>query len=143
LKSTTRPSYDREAGDNVSTLLGRVLVIDDDAEIVATLTTALEEGGYAAMTALHGGDGLMLSESERPDAVLLDINMPGMSGIEVLQQLRLRWPDLPVIMISGNTSPELARRCIQRGAFDYIPKPFQLEHLYRCVAAALAYPRRG
>ena len=85
----------------------------------------------------HGGDGLMLAEHERPDVVLLDIRMPGLSGTEVLQQFHLRWPELPVIMISGLGNSELARRSLRRGAFDYVHKPFDWDCLHRCVAAAL------
>ena len=80
----------------------------------------------------------MLAQQKRPDVVLLDIRMPGMTGVQVLQQLRLRAPDLPVVMISGAGDLQIAKSCLTRGAFDYVSKPFDLDHVHRCVAAALA-----
>jgi two-component system, NtrC family, response regulator AtoC len=121
--------------------LGRILVIDDDPDIVELLTGYFVESGYDVVAALHGGDGLMLADIDRPDVVLLDIKMPGMSGTEVLQQLKVRRPELPVIIVSGYADAELARRSLRRGAFDYIRKPFDLEHLHRCVAAAFGAAR--
>ena len=117
--------------------LARILVIDDDPELVAVLTEHFSKAGYAVIGAHHGGDGLMLAEHEHPDVVVLDIRMPGLTGVEVLQQLRLRWPDLPVVILSGAGDPQLAKSCLARGAFDYVGKPFDLNHVHRCVAAAI------
>ena len=74
--------------------LGRLLVVDDDPEIIAMVTDYFTASGFEVIAAQHGGDGLMLADVEHPDVVILDIKMPGMSGVEVLQQLRIRWPDL-------------------------------------------------
>ena len=65
----------------------------------------------------------------------------GLSGTEVLQQLHLRWPELPVIVISGLGDSELARRSLRRGAFDYVHKPFDWDCLHQCVAARMALVR--
>jgi DNA-binding response OmpR family regulator len=118
-------------------ILGKLLVIDDDPDTVDMLCQYFVAAGYDVITAHHGGDGLMLAEHEQPDVVLLDIRMPGLSGTEVLQQIRLRWPGLPVIIISGLGDTELATRSLRRGAFDYVRKPFDWDCLHRCVAAAL------
>ena len=118
----------------------RVLVIDDDREIVATLTDSLTDSGYSVIGALHGGDGLMLLEAEPPGVVLLDIKMPGMSGLEVLQRIRAQHPALPVIVITGFLDQEVAQQALQRGAFDLLSKPIDLARLERCVALALAGP---
>ena len=117
--------------------LGRILIIDDDAALVEFLTSSLVESGFDVMGAHHGGDGLMLADVQKPDLVLLDVRMPGMSGVEVLQQMRTRWPWLPIIVITGLADTELARALLNRGAFDYVAKPFDHDHLQRCVAAAL------
>jgi DNA-binding response OmpR family regulator len=117
--------------------LGRILVVDDDVALVELVAGALTDMGFDVISAHHGGDGLMLADVNKPDIVLLDVRMPGMSGVEVLQQLRARWPWLPVIIITGLADTELARALLRRGAFDYIHKPFDVEHLQRCVAAAL------
>jgi len=123
--------------DDRPATLGRILVIDDDAALVEVLTSSLVESGFDVISAHHGGDGLMLADVQKPDLVLLDVRMPGMSGVEVLQQMRTRWPRLPVIVITGLGDTGLARALLDRGAFDYIAKPFDHDHLQRCVAAAL------
>jgi len=117
--------------------LGRILVIDDDPNIVEMVIDYFGDSGYVVIGAHHGGDGLMLAEHERPDVVLLDLRMAGLSGVEVLQQMKLRWPELPVVIVSGAGDVALAKRCLSRGALDYVSKPFNWEYLHRCVTAAL------
>jgi DNA-binding response OmpR family regulator len=117
--------------------LARVLVIDDDAAIIGMLVECLSESGYDVLSALNGGDGLMLLDLEHPDVVLLDLRMPGIGGLEVLRRIRMVRPDLPVIIISGLGDAEAARQTLRRGAVDYLPKPFDLDHVLRAVAAAL------
>lgn len=123
--------------------LGRILVIDDDPNIVEMVVDYFAGAGYEVIAAHHGADGLMLAEQERPDVVLCDIRMPGLSGVEVLQQLKLRRRELPVIIVSGAGDALQAKRCLARGAFDYVPKPFNWEYLNRCVTAALSNPLGG
>ncbi|HET7342383.1 MAG TPA: response regulator [Methylomirabilota bacterium] len=125
----------------VDASLGRILIVDDDVPLAELLSGSLTDQGYETILAHHGADGLMLAEVERPDVVLLDVRMPGLNGVEVLQQMRTRWPYLAVIMISGLGDTELARAMLRRGAFDYLSKPLDLEHLHRCVAAALGAKR--
>ena len=115
-----------------------ILVIDDEQDVVDLLSVYLGGCGYEVIGATQGGDGLMLADFHRPDVVLLDIMMPGIGGVEVLQQLRLRWPDLPVIMLTAVVDEEVAKSTLRRGAFDYVPKPFECEHVERVVTAALA-----
>jgi DNA-binding response OmpR family regulator len=117
--------------------LGTILVIDDEPDVVEVISEYFAGAGYEVVGAAHGGDGLMLAEMHRPDVVLLDIMMPGIDGVEVLQQLRLRWPEMSVIMLTAVADQDVARGALRRGAFDYVPKPFEWEHLERVVAAAL------
>ena len=117
--------------------LGSILVIDDEQDVVDMLSAYFGGSGYSVVGATQGGDGLMLLEFNRPDVVLLDIMMAGLDGVEVLQQIRLRWPDLPVIMLTAVADVEVAKGALRRGAFDYVAKPFEWEHLERVVAAAL------
>jgi DNA-binding response OmpR family regulator len=117
--------------------LGTLLVIDDEPDVVEMLSVYFTTSGYQVIGANHGGDGLMLAEFHRPDVVLLDITMPGMDGVEVLQQLRTRWPELPVVMLTAVSDLEIAKGALRRKAFDYVRKPFEWEHLERVVAAAL------
>ena len=117
--------------------LGSILVIDDEQDVVDLLSVYFGASGYDVVGATQGADGLMLADVHRPDVVLLDIMMPGLDGVEVLRQLRLRWPNLPVIMLTAVADEEVARGTLRHGAFDYVPKPLECEHLERVVAAAL------
>src|SRR5262245_10986615 len=117
--------------------LGSILVIDDEPDVVDLLCVYFSDCGYEVVGATQGADGLMLAHVHRPDVVLLDIMMPGIDGVQVLQQLRLRWPDLPIIMLTAVADVEVARSTLRRGAFDFIPKPFECEHVERVVAAAI------
>jgi len=80
----------------------------------------------------------MMAETERPDAILLDIKLPDSSGISTLDCLRQVRPDVPIIMVTGNTDVEIARDTLKRGALDYVMKPFDLDRLARVVEVALA-----
>jgi len=120
------------------TRLGRVLVIDDDPDTIDLLTAILSDAGYEVSGALTGSDGLMLLQMESADLVLLDLQMPGVHGVDVLRRLRMVRPDVPVIIVSGQADPELARATLNRGTVDYIRKPMDPEHLLRATAAALA-----
>ena len=117
--------------------LGVILVIDDEPDVVEVISVYFGNSGYEVVGASHGGDGLMLAELHRPDVILLDIMMPGIDGVEVLQQLRLRWPEIPVVMLTAVSDVAIAKSALRRGAFDYVPKPFEWEHLERVVADAL------
>jgi len=118
--------------------LGRVLVVDDHPDTLDLLTAILSDAGYEVVGALTGGDGLMVLEVESPDVILLDVQMPGLHGMDVLRRLRMTRPEIPVIIVSGQGDAELARATLRRGAVDYIRKPMNPEHLLRATAAALA-----
>ena len=117
--------------------LGRVLVVDDDPNVGAMLRDLLTTLGYVVKNAVRGAEALLLVPVFEPNVVLLDLQMPGMSGIEVLDHLRRDHPGLPVIIVTGNEDEELARRTMRGGAFDYVSKPFAIEVLDRVVTAAL------
>ena len=95
---------------------------------------------WLAYAVKHAGDGaqaLELVPVFEPDLVLLDLQMPGMSGMEVLDHLRREHPQMPVVILSGSQDVELMRRACGNGAFDYIQKPFDIAVLARVVAAAI------
>ena len=103
---------------------GCVLIIDDEAEIRESLQTLLEMEGYEVETAVDGQDGL-LHLAERPfDLVLLDLALPDRNGIEVLQEIRGRDPQLSVIMITAYGTVENAVLAMQGGAVNFIQKPW-------------------
>jgi CheY-like chemotaxis protein len=121
-------------------MLGRVLVVDDEVQVGAMLRELLGELGYAVKIAVRGTEALQLVPIFQPDVILLDLQMPEMSGVQVLDHLRREHPDTPVIIVTGNADPDIARGTLLRGAFDYLRKPFELDVLARTVAAAVVSP---
>ncbi len=119
----------------------RVLVVDDDEIIRDTLYELLSED-YVCQTAETAEKAFARLEADAYDAVLSDIFMPGLSGLELLGQVRQKYPDTPVIMISGMGDQELAQGLIRLGAFDVILKPFSLEVVEKSVKRAVEYRRR-
>lgn len=123
----------------MSDALGRILIVDDEPDVLEVLTAYFSEGGrYEIMTAQQGADAVMIANFRRPDAVLLDILMPGMDGVQVLRTIRDMDPTVPVVMVTGNADEKVARDTLTMGAFDYVPKPFHLDALDRIVVAAVA-----
>jgi CheY-like chemotaxis protein len=95
--------------------------------------------GYATRSAVTGPDALRFVPEFQPDVVLLDLGLPDMPGDVVLERLRRADPRLPVVMVTGNENPEVARRTLALGAFDYVAKPFNLTRLEQVLEAALAH----
>jgi CheY-like chemotaxis protein len=120
--------------------LGRVLVVDDEPAVGATLRDVLVELGYIVKLAVGGAEALKLVPVFEPDVVLLDLLMPEMSGVEVLDHLRRDHPTLRVVILTGNEDVEVARATLRAGAFDYLSKPFSIDVLARVVAAAVGLP---
>jgi DNA-binding response OmpR family regulator len=118
--------------------LARILVVDDELQVAGMLRDALVDAGYVVKTAVSGREALGLMPVFQPDVVLLDVMMPGVTGDEVLAQLRREHPRVPVVMVTANQDEQAARQMLTRGAFDYLPKPFQLDVLERIVGAAVA-----
>lgn len=120
-----------------------VLLIDDEEAFVTTLQERLDLRGINARVALNGRDGLDMIAAELPDAVVLDLRMPGMSGTEVLQQIRRNWPELPVIMLSGHGSEQDFEACRLLGARDYHKKPLELEVLLESLTTVIRERGKG
>lgn len=118
--------------------IARVLVVDDQPEVALVLRDALEGFGYAAKIAVSGREALGLLSTYQPDVVLLDLWMPGLPGEAVLDEIRHRAPTVPIVVVTGNRDEALAQDVLSAGAFDYVPKPFDLTVLERIVGAALA-----
>ncbi len=112
----------------------RILLVDDDAEIVESLRLALESNGYTVLIARDGNQGLALSERENPDLVILDMMMPKRSGFLVLEKMR-RTRDTPlrVIMITANEGSRHKAYAEMLGVDDYIRKPFPMDRLIDSV----------
>ncbi len=115
----------------------KILVIDDDPQVRDLLNDFLDKEGYDVSLASNGIGGLSKVKSEKPDLVLVDINMPEMDGLEVLKRVKEDNPSLTVIMISGGQDMETARKTLEMGAYDYITKPFDLHYLKISVLSKL------
>ncbi len=112
----------------------KVLIVDDDYEIIDSIRYALEGEGYAVVIARDGNQGLALAERENPDLMILDMMMPKRSGFLVLEKLRrVRETPLPVIMITGNEGSRHKAYAELLGVSDYIRKPFAMDRLLQAV----------
>jgi len=119
----------------------RVLVVDDEAAIREAMRMILEYEGYECLLAPTGPAGLALVEKEPPDLVFLDIKMPGMDGLDVLDRIRAASDNVPVVMISGHATVTTAVDATKRGAFDFIEKPLERERVLVTVRNALDQSR--
>jgi DNA-binding NtrC family response regulator len=118
----------------------RVLIVDDDETIRDTLYELLSED-YLCQTAETAEKAFARLEADTYDVVLTDISMPGLSGLELLGQVRQRFPFTPVIIISGISDQEHAQGLIKLGAFDFLLKPFKLEVVEKSVKRANEFRR--
>jgi DNA-binding NtrC family response regulator len=118
-----------------------VLVVDDDEAIRDTLYELLSEQ-YDCQTAETAEKALARLETDAYDVVLTDISMPGLSGLELLGHVLQKYPNTPVIIISGISDQEHAQGLIKIGAFDYLLKPFRLEAVEKSVKRAIESRRR-
>jgi CheY-like chemotaxis protein len=120
---------------------GRVLVVDDNPEVRAMLEDVLTSLGYATRTAADGATAVRAVLSEPPDVVLLDVYMPGLSGVGALPTIVALAPNAKVIMISGTSNEDVLKRSLAFGAHDYVTKPFEISSLSRALETALAMRR--
>src|SRR5271168_3669519 len=113
-----------------------ILIVDDEPQIRRVLLTTLTSEGYAVVEAKSGEEALEKMRSERPDLVLLDANMPGMSGLETCREIR-RTSDVSIIMVTVRNTERDKVMALDAGADDYVVKPFGTEELMARIRAAL------
>lgn len=106
----------------------KILVVDDDPNILYAMSMILEKEGYDVLEADRGLKGMEVFERERPDVVFMDVTMPDLSGLEVMKQMREKI-DVPVIVITGFGTMETAIKAVQTGAYEYITKPLDAEKI--------------
>jgi DNA-binding NtrC family response regulator len=114
----------------------RVLIVDDEAELVSALQERLELRGFHATGVLNGADALAHLAASACDVVLLDVKMPGLGGLAVIQKIKSEHPDLQVVLLTGHGSAHDAEEGMRLGAFDYLMKPIQIADLVRVLRAA-------
>ncbi len=111
-----------------------VLIADDDQSIRSLLTSFLESEGFGTIEAKSGRDVIPAITKTRPDVVIMDLRMPGMGGLDVLDQMkRMKMDDIPVLTMTAYGTSNIAIEAIQRGAYDYVTKPFELDDLLMTV----------
>ena len=120
---------------------GNILIVDDEEAIRYSLRGILEDEGYTVEEADSGEAALTYLKDNRPDMMFQDIWLPGMDGLEVLENVKKQDKDLPVVMISGHGNIETAVTAIQKGAFDFIEKPLSLEKVIIATEKALEVSR--
>jgi len=120
---------------------GKVLIIDDEASVRRALHTTLLSLGFDIGEAASGDEAIELCRIVKYDAALLDINMPGKSGIETCIQLRRMMPRLAILMLSVNDDPDLKAKALEAGADDYVSKPVHMRELTARIRAALRRTR--
>jgi len=118
-----------------------ILIVDDERNYLLVLEALLSEEGYQVITAESARRGLECIEENDLDVVITDMKMPGMDGMEFMERIGLRQPDLPVIMMTAFGSVEKAVEAMRKGAFDYILKPFKNEELKLTIGKAIGHYR--
>ena len=115
----------------------RIMVVDDMADVREFLRDFLEEEGYAVEAFGNATDALQRLDEFRPGVILLDILMPGLSGLSALEQIRATNPQVGIIMVTGLGDDAIARKTFAQGAIDYIAKPIDLDYLKRSLETFL------
>ena len=114
----------------------KVLVIDDEENVQRFVAAVLGKGGFEAVAEVSGADALAAADRERPDAVILDLRLPGMSGLDVCSELR-RWYRGPILVLSGLGDEATIVSALDRGADDYLIKPFRSEEFLARLRALM------
>lgn len=122
--------------------MSTILIVEDDKNLQVTLSHILQEEGFEVISTMWGSMALEEVKRGKVDLLLLDIMLPGMNGMQVLERVKKIDKHLPVIMITGYGSAESAVRAIELGAYDYINKPFDYEKLTDKIAKALKKSKR-
>jgi len=121
----------------------RVLIVDDEDELVSALEQRLNLRGFQAEGVTTGTEALAYLEVTSCDVVLLDVKMPGIGGLELIKRIKEKRPDLQVILLTGWSSAEDARRGKELGAYDYLMKPVRIDDLVKVLLSAAAQGEGG
>lgn len=113
--------------------MAKVLLVDDDPSILELLKEFLSGKGYEVQVAENGKQALQAMKVQRPDVVLLDIQMPEMDGLTTLRSIKALDKDVGVIMISGVRDGQICKQALTEGAFDYVVKPFDFDYLEKTL----------
>lgn len=119
--------------------MARVLVVDDEKTLLAALERILADAGHSVQVALSGEEGLQLIESEIPELIIADVLMPGISGLELVDEVRANpeWQHVPCLIMSASTSTSLREQIATRDNVGLVAKPFEIETLLDAVSDLL------
>ncbi len=122
--------------------MARILVIEDSIYQRTKITKVLEAGGHLVIQSANGREGVLTAATSNPDLVLLDLLMPEMNGVEVLQEWQSKQLKLPVIVLTADIQATTREQCLTLGAIEFINKPFDPEMLLALVTTTLANQRK-
>ena len=115
----------------------KVLLVDDEEEFVTTLAERLQLRNITPLVATDGNEALRIIDTERPPVVVMDVMMPVLGGLDVLQQIKNRYPKIQVILLTGQGSTQDGIKGMRLGAFDYLMKPVKIEGLIQKMNEAV------
>ena len=118
--------------------MSQVLIVDDEESICWGLARLLREAGHQVSVASSAEEALLAADTERPQLVVIDVRLPGMDGLSAMKELTARLGPIPIVVITAFGNLETAVTAVQNGAFDYLPKPFDLEQATTVIERALA-----
>ncbi|MEM5790404.1 MAG: sigma-54 dependent transcriptional regulator, partial [Syntrophobacteraceae bacterium] len=119
----------------------KLLIVDDEVSILKSLSGILRDENYGVNLASSGEEALDIVKKDPPDLILLDVWMPGMDGLAVLEQVKTLQPQVPVIIISGHGTIETAVKATRMGAFDFIEKPLSIDRVLVSIQNAIKFSR--
>jgi FixJ family two-component response regulator len=111
-----------------------IAVVDDEESVRRAVVRVLQAAGFPARASGSGTEFLASWHFDRPDCLILDLQMPGLSGMEVLESLRMAGANFPIVIITAHDSPSLREECLQAGASEYLCKPLDIQALVRAVS---------
>src|SRR6516164_4918745 len=121
----------------------RILIVDDEEAVCWALQRALSREGHRVAVAPSAEEAFTLAQKDPPDAVILDVRLPGLDGLSALGDLRRFTHDAPIIVVTAHGNLSTAVRAVEGGAFDYLAKPFDLSQALDAVARALGSRSRA
>src|ERR1035437_6946888 len=117
----------------------KVLVVDDEPDMLRACRRILENKSYTVLTATDGPPALELLQQETVDVMVVDLRLPSMDGLAVMREARRLYPDMAILMITAYATLDTAVQAVREGAFDFIPKPFSMEQFEVAVERSLSY----
>jgi putative two-component system response regulator len=130
-----------ESGLTTTDIGGKILVVDDDAEVRESVSSLISAHGFSVISCENAEDALTQLQESRILAVLTDINMPDISGIELLDKIRQAYPQVPVILMTAYAELDITIEAVKTGAFDFVTKPYKSSYLIRAIEKAVQYYR--